>query len=275
MILKTLAALLVLASASLAHDFWLQPSTFQPVVGERIDVRFLVGEHFVGDEVGRKEERILSFVAVDSGGREEKILGRDGRAPAGMWRPSAPGLYVLGYRGNGTTIELEAEKFEHYLVSEGLEHVVAERKRLGESDRKGRESYARCPKSFVVATAEAPLTDAQRKGWDRTLGYPLEIVPTVDPLHLAPDAQLAVRVLHQGAPLANALVGCMPKSDPKLEVRLRTDAEGRVAFAPTSGGVHMLRVVHMTRAAEGLDHDWESHWASLTFELPQRAPKKE
>jgi len=31
----------------------------------------------------------------------------------------------------------------------------------------------------------------------------------------------------------------------------------------------------MTRAAEGLDHDWESQWASLTFELPKRASKKD
>jgi len=30
----------------------------------------------------------------------------------------------------------------------------------------------------------------------------------------------------------------MPQSDPKSEVRSRTDAQGRVAFEPTSGGVH-------------------------------------
>lgn len=270
-----LIPVLALASASFAHDFWLQPATFQPVVGERIDVRLLVGEHFVGDEVGRKEERIVSFVAVDPAGREEKIQGRDGSAPAGVWRASKPGLHVLGYRSNATGIELEAEKFEEYLVSEGLEHVVEERKRLGESTRKGRESYARCAKSFVVATGDAPRTDAQTKGWDRALGYPLEIVPTSDPVRLAADAELEVRVLHLGAPLANALVGCMPKSDPKLEVRARTDAEGRVAFEPKSGGVHLLRVVHMTRAAEGLAHDWESHWASLTFQLPERAVQQD
>jgi len=95
-----------------------------------------------------------------------------------------------------------------------------------------------CARSCVVATGDAALTNAQTQGWDRALGYPLEIVPAVDPLHLAADAKLTVRVLHDGAPLANALVGCMPQSDPKSEVRSRTDAQGRVAFEPTSGGVH-------------------------------------
>jgi uncharacterized GH25 family protein len=102
------------------------------------------------------------------------------------------------------------------------------------------------------------------------LGFPLEIVPEQNPCLLAKDAELGVRVLFQGQPLANALVGCMPRQDPAREVRLRTDAEGRVRFRPALGGVHLLRVVHMVRAPEGADHDWESQWASLTFEAPAR-----
>jgi hypothetical protein len=264
------AALIALTAAAVAHDFWLEPATLRPEVGERIEVRLVVGEHFVGDPVARQEQRIVSFVATDPGGRTEKVLGRDGRAPAGIWRASEPGLHVIGYQSNGTAIELEAAKFESYLAAEGLESVALERKARGESARPGRESYARCAKSFVVATGDAAPKPNQRAGWDRALGFPLEIVPEVDPTRLAPGAKLVVHVVFQGAPLANGLVGCMPKLDPTREVRLRTDAEGRVAFEPVLGGLHLLRVVHMTRAPAGSAHDWESQWASLTFEVPKR-----
>ncbi len=260
----------VLSSAAFAHDFWLQPSAFDPAVGERVDVQLVVGEHFVGDFVGRNADRIVAFTVHDARGVEAQILGIGGRAPAGIWRAEKPGLHVIGYRSTGTEIELDAAKFEAYLVSEGLESVVAERKSRGESAAKGRESYARCAKSFVVAPGEVALTEAQWSGWDRVLGYPLEIVPEVNPCRLNADEVLPVRVLFQGRPLANALVGCMPRSDPPREVRLRTDADGRVRLRPALGGVHLVRVVHMTRAAAGATHDWESQWASLTFALPQR-----
>ncbi len=270
MILKSFLALLVLASSLAAHDFWLEPSSFRPVVGTRIDLQLVVGEHFAGDNLPRKEERILSFVAFDPAGAEAQVLGLDGRAPAGMWKARTPGVHVLGYRSSGTALELEAQKFERYLLEEGLEAVVAERKTRGETAAKGLESYARCAKSIVVAPGEKELNAEQGAGWDRVLGYPLELVPTTNPCTLARGADLTLRLLYRGAPLANALVGCMAKQDPTQEVRTRTDAEGRVTFTPKFGGVHLLRVVHMTRAAPDAAYHWESQWASLTFELPAR-----
>lgn len=265
-------ALVLFASASplAAHDFWLEPSSFKPAVDQRIDLQLVVGERFVGELVTRKEERIVLFAAFDPAGKETRILGRDGKTPAGLWKPSVAGLHVIGYRGNATKIEIEAEKFEHYLAEEGLEHVIAERKARGETASKGLEAYARCPKSIVVARGASEPTASELVGWDRVLGLPLEVVPLANPTTLSKDAKFSVSVLYQGAPLANALVGLMPKSEPAREVRLRTDAAGRVEFTPLTGGVHLVRVVHMTRAKEGAAHQWESQWASLSCELPPR-----
>ncbi len=267
---QLVSVLCVLTSPLVAHDFWLEPSSYRPSVDQRVDVQLVVGEHFVGDLVARKEERIVLFAAFDSVGTETRILGRDGKSPAGLWKPSSAGLHVLGYRSNATKIEIEAEKFEHYLVEEGLEHVIAERKSRGESASKGLEAYARCPKAIVVARGATEPGAKELGGFDRVLGLPLEIVPLANPTTLQKDAKFSVRVLFQGAPLANALVGLMPKSEPAREVRLRTDAQGRVEFTPVAGGVHLVRGVHMTRAADGAAHQWESQWASLTCELPLR-----
>ncbi len=267
---QLLAVLFALTSPLAAHDFWLEPSSYRPAVDQRVDLQLVVGEQFVGELVARKEERIVLFTAFDSAGSETRILGRDGRTPAGLWKPSAAGLHVIGYRSNATKIEIEAEKFERYLTEEGLEHVIAERKARGESTSKGLEAYARCPKTIVVAGGATERTAQELLGWDRVLGLPLEVVPLTNPTTLAKDAHVAVRILFQGAPLANALVGLMPKSDPAREVRLRTDVDGRVEFGPAVGGIHLVRVVHMTRATVGAAHHWESHWASLTCALPER-----
>lgn len=272
--LRTLpVAILFLACLPLAqaHDFWLEPSSFAPKVGHKLELQLLVGERFTGDRVQRNEERILAFVAVGATatqGELEKVLGFDGKTPAGIHRPRNPGLLMVGYQSNGMRIEIEAEKFDSYLVEEGLDDAAAERKRRGEGGRKGLEVYARCAKSMLVVQGDVPLTSEQWAGWDRQLGFPLEIVPEINPCLLAKDADLPVRVLFQGAPLANALVGCMPRKDAMQETRVRTDAEGRVRFRPKMGGVHLLRVAHMVRAPDGADHDWRSQWASLTFEAP-------
>jgi hypothetical protein len=269
--LLALLASFGLAAPAAAHDFWMQPSSFRPAVGARVDVSLLMGERLAGEPVARREERVLRFVAVDPAGAAVALPGVENRAPAGLWRPAAPGLHVLGFHGAFSKIELEAAPFEAYLREEGLEHVIAARAERGESARPGREAYARCAKAYAVAAPEKPAgAGPDLRGWDRALGFPLEIVPLANPLELAPGAKLPVRVLRRGEPLSGARIGLLPQAEPAREVRLRTDENGRAEFEPAFGGLHLLRVVWMDRAAAGAGHDWESWWATLTFELPAR-----
>lgn len=200
-------------------------------------------------------------------GVEEPIVGIDGKAPAGFLRakpaqdPGKGGLVWIAYRSRPASLELPAEKFESYLADEGLERIVEMRGSLGERAEPGREAYVRCAKSLVVAGPGAGA------GFGATFGLPLEIVLEKDPASLAPDEPLCVRLLFRDQPLEGALVGCASETDPASEVRRRTDAEGRVRFDRGADGVRLLRAVHMVRAAESRDADWESYWASLTFEI--------
>src|SRR6187402_873492 len=125
-----LAVTLLIASAThaSAHDFWIEPSSYRPTVGQRIDIDLRVGEQFSGEAVERNPLRIVRFAATDALGKEEPILGIDKRAPAGLWRPKSAGLFAIAYESNVTPIELEAQKFERYLEEEGLQHVIALRK---------------------------------------------------------------------------------------------------------------------------------------------------
>ena len=54
--------------------------------------------------------------------------------------------------------------------------------------------------------------------------------------------------------------------NPAEKQSARSDADGRVAFRVHSGGMWLIKAVHMIPAAAGSDAQWESLWASLTFQ---------
>lgn len=262
-------AVLALALPLAAHDFWIEPATFRPAQDVRVAIELRVGEKFAGDAVPRRAEKIESFTSWHAG-TSAPVAGIEDHTPAGIFRASAPGLTWIAYRSRTTPIELEAAKFEAYLREEGLDHVVDARARRGETGRPGKELYSRCAKSLLVVQG-APGADVSHEGFDQVLGLALELVPVNDPAALHAGETLTVRVLHAGKPLANALVGARAKSDAEHETRLRTDAEGRVTFTLATSGATLLRVVHMIPAAAGSGADWESLWASLSFDVAPRA----
>jgi uncharacterized GH25 family protein len=249
-----------LSSRVLAHDVWFEPSGFRPNVGERVALHLRVGEHYAGEPVPRREARITRFVAVAPDGVESPVLGLDGREPAGWLVPQKPGRYVVGYRTNTAAVELEAAKFEAYLREEGLDSIVAERARLGESGKPGREIYSRAIKS-LLAVAGSEAGDVTRP-----LGLTLEIVPETDPYATLAPKSMRVAVLHQGKPLAGALLHAFSKSAPKDGVQIRTDTNGRASFPLDRSGPWLVKAVHMVRAEDDPRADWESLWASLVFD---------
>ena len=255
MLKTTLIALLVAVPVT-AHEFWLEPSAFAPQAGRVIDVRLLVGDGFPGERYARNESHIRSFLLYGPHGRIP-VAGRPGADPAGRVRIPKGGADLIAYRSNTTRIELPARKFEAYLVEEGLEAIVAERKRRGESGKKGREIFSRCAKALL--------------GKDRAIGFTLEIVSDAKP---RAGIDLPVRVLYQGKPLAGALVRAFPRDRATGPTTARTDASGRARIPLPRAGVWMLGCVHMRRADKRSDADWESLWASLTFEAAPALPRE-
>src|SRR5436305_1996263 len=79
--------------------------------------------------------------------------------------------------------------------------------------------------------------------------------------------ELPLTLLFNGKPAANALVIALSKTDPDKAVRARTDARGRVALRIPHGGFWLIKAVHMQAAPPDSGVDWESWWASITFEL--------
>jgi len=252
------AAALLAAAPALAHDFWIEPSSFRPQTPAQVRVALRVGQDFRGDPVPRDDRRILRFVLVGPAG-EAPIPGLPGTDPAGFARVDRPGLYVIGYRSGRTPITLDAEKFEKYLADEGLERVVRARSERGEGEKPGREVYSRCAKSLLLA-GEGPARSP-----DIALGFTLELVPEKN---LERPGDLPVRLLYEGKSLEGALVVAMSRDEPERKLSARTDRNGRVVLRLTRSGVWLVKAVHMVPAPKETEADWESLWASLTFQIP-------
>ena len=246
------AALVLGAAPLFAHDLWIEPTSFSPRPGQVIGVKLRVGMNLAGEPVPRYASLIRQFVVAKDSGRAP-LPGREGADPAGFVRAEA-GLEVIGYYSNPSFIELPAEKFNSYLEDEGLEAILALRSVRGESAAPAREFYSRCAKSLLSP------------GGDRQLGFPLELVAERDPYALAAGEELPVRLLWQGRPLEGALVVAVNRASPQEKLSARSDRDGRVRFRLRPGGMWLVKAVHMVPAPAGADADWQSYWASLTFE---------
>ena len=259
-----LLVLIACAPLALAHDFWIEPSAFTPAPGQRVAVRLRVGEHFRGDPVPRLPERIERFAAVGPAG-EEPVPGVPGGEPAGIVALGKPGLHLLVYDSDRSSVELAGEDFEKYLREEGLEAVSALRARRGQTGAPVKEVYSRCAKSLVaVGNGSGPGFDRH----DRIVGLPLELVPEANPYTLKKGGELPVRLYYGGKPLAGAQVMALQKDRPEPRLSARSDAQGRVRLRLDRPGVWLVKAVHMVPAPKAAGADWESFWASLTFEVP-------
>ncbi len=244
---------LLAASAIRAHDFWIEPSSFRPAPGERVAVRLRVGEKLKGDPVPRNPGRIERFAAIGQAG-ETEVVGIAGSDPAGWTVPAGPGLHWLVFDSNHASVEQTGPKFDSYLGEEGLERIREIQKGAGPV----KEIYSRCAKSLLQVGEGST-------GYDRELGLELELVPEKDPYTLKPGEALPVRLLYHGKPLDGALVIGM--ASPEAKVSART-AGGRASLILDRPGLWLIKAVHMVPAPEGSGAEWESLWASLTFELP-------
>jgi uncharacterized GH25 family protein len=244
----------LVSSPVLAHDFWIEPSAYTPAAGELVRLKLWVGEHLGGETLPRNEALIESFTAR-TGGVESPVLGMDGSEPAGMLRPRGEGGVVIAYRSLRSAVVMDPAKFQDYLDLEGLPKVPP-----------GREVFSRCAKCLLAVGGRSD------PGVTKPVGLTLELIPESDPYAVSPGGSLTVRLLYQDKPLADALVMALDRVDAGTPQRVRSDASGRATFKLPRAGAWLIKAVHMIPAPRDASADWESFWASLTFEVPAGTP---
>ncbi len=255
------AALLFSCLPVRAHDYWLLPDTFFPAAGDSLAVRLFVGDDFVPEaERPFQKKATVRFQQLFGGKTTDLVpLGTEEKTPLLSLPVCDAGTHLFAMERIPRLITLEADKFNKYLAEEGLDSILAERKKAGEERKPGRERYSRCLKSLIQVGATRDETAV------RVLGQKLEIMPGANPYALKIGDELSVRILFDGKPLAGVKVFAHRRDSDKVTTKsVAASAEGRATFRLDGGGAWLIRLVHMRRVADA-EADWESYWAALTF----------
>lgn len=254
----SVVALLALAAPVAAHDFWIEPGRFRPAVGAQVPLRLFVGQDFAGEPTVYLPDTFKRYVVVGPDG-EKNISGTPGDDPAGDFMVTRPGAYIVAYRSTLFTVTFDTlAEFEQYLEKEGIERIKTLRAYGPPKGKVIREDYSRSAKALVI-------TGKPGAAADRALGLRLELVAEKNPYR---TARVPLQLLYESKPLEGALVIAFNKTEPLKKLKARTDRDGRVAFDFNRRGVWLVTSVHMLPAPLGTQADWESVWASLTFERP-------
>lgn len=252
------------AAAANAHEFWVEPAAFKLARGGPVGIRLCVGDGFEGWSLARNAARVEAFVAAGPAGLQP-VVGLDGADPAGIVRLTAPGGYVIAYRSNRAYTELPAVEFDRYLQDKGLERIIALRERRQAGPRGVREAYSRYAKALVRMGAGVDAVI------DRPMGLRLELLAEPGLINSQPGNSRTFQLLYESKPLAGVQIAAGRPGTADADQIARTGTDGRVSFRLRAAGQWRIAAVHMIEPSRGIAADWESLWASLTFEQPPPA----
>ena len=259
-------SLAFVAAPVIAHDFWLQPVSFQVGPNAPFSASFLVG-HGSFRERWNNNDRIVMMNDFFAGRRVD-LRGslRSGGTVDLVTRFATPGIHVLGMQSNYAFSELPAIRFDDYAKEEGLALIVAARQRAGQAGTAGRERYSRRAKSLIRVGAQ---TAANQRMATRPIGLQLEIVPDRNPYALDASRMLPVHVLYKGRRLANATVKLTNLANDSKPVAIAvTDRAGRARFRVPATGNWLLNVVWGEPVTGNPRFDFDTTFSSLTFGYP-------
>lgn len=264
-VVVTAALLLTAVAVAAAHDMFLKPSQFFVPENSEVRVRVLNGT-FTKSENAIARSR-LADVSVVTPTRRMPIDTAEwtvaGDTSTFHIHTRGAGTYVIGASTRPNIIELSADDFNLYLREDGIPDVLEARQRGGEMGKPARERYHKHVKALVQ------VGDARSDHYATALGYPAEIVPVENPYSLSSGSSLRVKTLVDGKPASNQYViyGGVTAADTPIEARnARSDAQGVATIPLSTAGTWYVKFINMTRL-QGDSVDYESKWATLTFEV--------
>jgi uncharacterized GH25 family protein len=242
-----------------AHEFWLQPTKYRYQVGEVATIDFMVGENFTGEFWNLERHQVESLKAYSRAG--EKDLKAQVRKQKGknvdVTLPTA-GTHLLALESNAAFIELGGVKFNEYLEEDGLDNVLAARKKASDTTR-AREFYTRYAKLLIQAGTATDNTFQKR------VGFPIEIMPRQNPYSLKSGDYLDCTIIYNNQPLPHQKVKVWSFIGNRIFLQnLFTEKDGTLRFPLSNKGPWMVSTVVMEKSTRP-EADYQSRWASLVF----------
>jgi uncharacterized GH25 family protein len=267
-IAMALAVALLLTAVASAHDLFMKLDSYFLAPNTRASVSLLNGTFQKSDGlVARDRFRDISLFGPDLGGPiSDSVTWRDeGKTTVMDIKTGGPGTYLAGVSTKAREIDLKAAEFNDYLRHDGIPDTLIERKRNNELKKDVRERYSKHVR--VVFQVGENLSD----DYKRQLNYPAEVIPQQNPYALKVGDTISVLCTVEGQPVSNQFVMAGWESrDGKLHsLDARTDARGLANFKLAAEGKWYIKFINMTSISDP-SLNYESKWASLTFEIRNR-----
>ena len=268
---RTFAIVVCVATAgpAAAHEFWVDISPPKPDSGVALTANLRVGQNLSGSALPYVDTKIKTMAHVTPTS-SHPIGAQLGDRPAitGV-NLSEDGLHILSVETHPAYIVFETmPEFEEYLAYEGLSHIATLHRKRGLAETYIAEEYIRNARALVQMGA------VDEDDIDRLTGMPFEIIVKGSPFAIDQDA-LTVRLEWQGAAAPALQITMFHVSsdgsapDDTIQIRAWTDQDGYAEFPLNGAGKYLLNAVRM-EPVEGLGSVvWQSHWASLAFEIAQ------
>ena len=281
---------LLLTASVAAHEYWLDPLDATPDAGGLLLVDIRNGEDFSGSSFPYDPRRMQRVELV---GPNEVIdvEGRLGDFPAFRIPVGNAGPYMLLVETGAQPLVYDTlADFTTFLDYHGVSGILERHVERGLAETEIRERYYRYAKTLVYAGERTEGVEEHSSAVFASLGTRLEIVAGNDP---ANDVAIDLILLFDGYPLADSQAEIfLRKADGTVSRRIgRSDSDGKLAFAIDEPGKYLVNAVRVvepsvttteeatgdaphraeeSKSAESrqpaLAPQWESHWASLTFE---------
>lgn len=266
-LLPTAAALfccgVLLPFSANAHDTWVQTNTNLVRVGDLVHVDLMLGNH--GNE--HRDYKLASKITID-----DSTLAVI--TPSGKQIDIKPSVVDTGYAPK------EGFWSSRFITGEAGVHVVAHTL----DKLHGTTRAIKSAKTLFVASPTLDIKPQEKSGlekaakFDQPLGHPLEIVPTVNTaLGMGPGQPIAVQVLYNGKPLADARVSFIPRSATLAEGfdanhERQTNSQGEASFTPKEGDYVLVVLHHREPDQKGEGYEATSYSATLVVYVPQSCP---
>lgn len=243
-----------------AHEFWLEPLTYEVKQGANLQAHIKVGQGLDGDTYAFFAS---NFERFDLTVNDSTVLlkNRFAQKPAVDQRVAQNGLHILTHQSKPLKLRYKKrELFEKFLKAEGIEWVLEahEKRKLPPLDFT--ELYKRFAKSLIKV--------GDGKGQDRLMGLPFEWVVLDNPYAESAKTTITAQLFFEKKPFPNSLVNVFVRLNEKVRrIKITTDDEGKVDVPIEAGGVFLINAVHMIEPDAALTGGaaWMSLWASTTF----------
>ncbi|MEW6457334.1 MAG: DUF4198 domain-containing protein [Acidobacteriota bacterium] len=245
-----------------SHDFWLVLKSYNLPAGKNITVYCNTGDKFPESEAPISPDRIERCSLINSGEKIEiKEFRKTEKSLLFDILTNQEGTYLIELILKPLFIKLSAKDFNYYLEHKGLTEIIKLRKLKGLDDKEGKEEYSKYAKAIIQ------IGDKKSEIFKEILGHEIEIIPELNPYNLKSGDILPIKIFYDGKPLPSASISYGNSEELGKIYKTQTDSEGNAKIDLTSSGIWYIHTIHMIPSLKTPEIEWESFWATLTFEI--------